>query len=49
MSKKMKKTRHGEEMKIIFHEKIRDEKKFDSVDALITQINNDISSITRLT
>ncbi len=40
---------YGEEMKITFHRKIRNEKKFESVDALIDQINQDIFSIIRLT
>lgn len=36
---------YGEEMKIVFHKKIRDEKKFDSVTALIAQINLDIQEV----
>ena len=36
---------YGEELKIIFHRKIRDEKKFISVEELKTQINRDILSV----
>ncbi len=32
---------YGEELKVYFHERIRDEKKFDSIDMLIEQLNQD--------
>ncbi|MCH2226523.1 MAG: bifunctional riboflavin kinase/FAD synthetase [Candidatus Caenarcaniphilales bacterium] len=39
---------YGEEMKIVFQDKLRDEQKFDSAEALIAQIHQDIAAVKRL-
>jgi len=36
---------YGEKIKVIFIKKIRDEKKFDSVDDLKAQITSDVESV----